>query len=50
MIGCQRVLDVISNISDIKNIYIVTHRKDLSIPTDEEIVVVKSESGISELK
>lgn len=50
MIGCQRVLDVISNISDIKNIFIVTHRKDLSIPTDEEIVVVKSVAGISELK
>lgn len=50
MIGCQRVLDVISNITDIKNIFIVTHRKDLSIPTDKEIIVVKSANGISELK
>ena len=50
MIGCQRVLDVISNITDIKNIFIVTHRKDLSIPTDKEIVVVKSANGISEIR
>lgn len=49
MIGCQRVLDVISSLSDIKNIFIVTHRKDLSIPTDKEIIVVKSSSGISEI-
>lgn len=50
MTGCQKVLDVISAISDIKNIFIVTHRKDLSIPTDKEIIVVKSESGISEIR
>lgn len=50
MIGCQRVLDVISSLSDIKNIFIVTHRKDLSIPTDKEIIVVKSASGISEIR
>jgi DNA repair exonuclease SbcCD ATPase subunit len=50
MIGCQRVLDVISNLNDIKNIFIVTHRKDLSIPTDKEITVVKSLSGVSELR
>lgn len=50
MIGCQRILDVISNLSDIKNIFIVTHRKDLSIPADKEIIVVKSSSGISEIR
>lgn len=50
MIGCQRVLDVISSLTDIKNIFIVTHRKDLSIPTDKEIIVVKSSSGISEIR
>jgi DNA repair exonuclease SbcCD ATPase subunit len=50
MIGCQRVLDVISSISDIKNIFIVTHRRDLSVPTDKEITVVKSSDGISELR
>lgn len=50
MIGCQKVLDVISSLSDIKNIFIVTHRKDLSIPCDKELIVVKSASGISELR
>lgn len=50
MIGCQRVLDVISAISDIKNIFIVTHRKDLSIPSDKELIVVKSPNGISEIR
>ncbi len=50
MIGCQKVLDVISSLSDIKNIFIVTHRKDLSIPCDKELIVVKSSSGISELR
>ena len=49
-IGCQKVLDVISSITDIRNIFIVTHRKDLSIPTDKEIVVVKSCNGISEIR
>ena len=49
-IGCQKVIDVISAITDIKNIFIVTHRKDLSIPTDKEIVVVKSCNGISEIR
>lgn len=50
MIGCQRVLDVISAIEDIKNIFIVTHRKDLAIPTDRELIVVKSASGFSEIR
>lgn len=50
MVGCQKVLDVISSLSDIRNIFIVTHRKDLSIPCDKELTVVKSASGISELR
>lgn len=50
MTGCQKVLDVISSLSDIKNIFIVTHRKDLAIPCDRELTVVKSSSGISELR
>ena len=50
MFGCQKVLDVISAMSDVKNIFIVTHRKDLSIPTDKEIVVIKNSNGISELR
>ncbi len=50
MFGCQKVLDVISAMTDVKNIFIVTHRKDLSIPTDKEIVVIKNSTGISELR
>ena len=50
MIGCQKVIDVISDLSDVKNIFIVTHRKDLAIPSDKELIVVKSEYGISEIR
>lgn len=48
-IGCNRVIDMISNLSDIKNVFIVTHRRDLSIPSDKELIVVKSSVGISEI-
>ena len=50
MIGCQKVLDVISAMTDVKNVFIVTHRKDLSIPTDKELTIVKSNKGISEIR
>ena len=47
--GCTRVIDMIASLSDIKNIFIVTHRKDLSIPCDKQLIVVKSSAGISEI-
>lgn len=50
MVGCERLINVISNMNDIKNIFIITHRYDLSIPCDKEIVVVKSNLGISEIR
>ena len=50
MIGCQKVVDVISNFNDVKNVFIVTHRKDLSIPCDRELIIVKFANGISEIK
>jgi ABC-type transport system involved in cytochrome bd biosynthesis fused ATPase/permease subunit len=50
VLGCNRVIDMISSLTDIKNVFIVTHRKDLSIPTDREIVVVKSSVGITEMR
>lgn len=50
MIGCQRVVDLIASLSDIKNVFIVTHRKDLSIPCDKELIVVKSPEGISDIR
>ena len=49
-IGCNRVIDMIASVSDVKNIFIVTHRKDLSIPSDKELIVVKSSAGISEIR
>ena len=50
-IGCQRVLNVISRrLSDIDSIYIVTHHSDIDLPIDNEIVVIKNENGISEIK
>lgn len=49
-IGCEKVIDVVSAITDIKNIFIVTHRKDLSLPSDKELIVVKSQTGISEIQ
>ena len=48
--GCNRVIDMIASLSDVKNIFIVTHRKDLSIPTDKELTVFKSSVGISEIR
>lgn len=49
-VGCNRVIDVISSITDIKNIFIVTHRKDLSIPFDKEFLITKTVNGVSELQ
>jgi DNA repair exonuclease SbcCD ATPase subunit len=48
--GCTKVIDMIASVSDIKNIFIVTHRKDLSIPSDKELIVAKSSVGISEIR
>ena len=49
-IGCQKVVNLISTkLQDINNIYVVTHRGDLEIPYDAEIVVEKDEKGISRI-
>lgn len=48
MTGCQRVLNLISNkLSDVENIYIISHRQDLKIPFDKKILVEKTTEGIS---
>jgi DNA repair exonuclease SbcCD ATPase subunit len=50
-LGCQKVLNVISKkLSDIDSIYIVTHHSDIDLPIDNEIIVIKNENGISEIK
>ena len=51
MMGCQRVVEFITNkLSDIQTVFIITHRQDLQVPCDEEIVVVKNKDGISSVK
>ena len=50
-LGCQKVLNVISKrLSDIDNIYIVTPHAAIDLPIDYEIIVIKNENGISEIK
>lgn len=51
VVGCQQVIDLMTNeLRDVSSVYIVTHHaSDLSIPYDEEIVVVKNTAGISEI-
>lgn len=47
-IGCENMLNLISsNLSDVESIYIISHRQDLNIPFDRELIVVKNEEGIS---
>lgn len=48
--GCQKILDLISSkLTEVENIYIVTHHSDISIPYDNEIVVEKGVNGISRI-
>ena len=46
-VGCNKVVDLIAAMDNINTIYIVTHRADLSIPIDKEIVIIKSPDGFS---
>lgn len=48
--GCQKLIDFIStSFGDLESIYLISHRKDLDIPYDYMINVVKNELGISEI-
>lgn len=48
--GCTKIIDLISSLTDIKNVFVVTHRKDLSIPSDMELTVVKSPANLSRIQ
>lgn len=49
--GCQKIIDLISNkLTDVDSIYIITHHKELSIPMDNELIIIKDEKGISRIK
>lgn len=49
-LGCQKVVDMISHkLCDVESVFIISHHKDLSLPIDNEITIVKNNNGISEL-
>lgn len=48
--GCQKLIDFISNsFTDLEGIYLISHRKDLDIPYDYMLHIVKDVNGISSL-
>lgn len=50
-IGCDKVIDFISNKLNIDCIYIISHRAEsLSIPYDHELLIVKDASGVSSIE
>ena len=49
-IGCENVLNMISHrLNDISSEYIITHRSDIELPVDDEIIVVKDSKGFSRI-
>lgn len=49
-VGCEKVLNLISHkLTDVENIYIITHHADIPIPFDNILVVTKGEDGISRI-
>ena len=50
-VGCQKVLNLISNkLVDIESIFIITHHTDISIPYDNELVIVKGKDNIGRVQ
>lgn len=51
-IGTDNVISLINNkLNDIESVFIISHHSDsLNIPYDNEIVVIKNEEGISEVR
>lgn len=48
--GCQKILGVITNLSNIESVFIISHHiNDLSISYDSELIVEKGEDGISHI-
>ena len=49
-VGCQRIIDLISDIRDIDSVFIISHHiNELQISYDTEIVVEKGDDGISNI-
>ncbi len=48
--GCQKILSVITNLSNIESVFIISHHiNDLSISYDSKLIVEKGEDGISHI-
>ena len=49
-VGCEKILNLISSkLTDVENIYIITHHADIPIPFDNILLVTKGEDGISRI-
>ena len=49
-VSCDKVVDLISRkLSDIDSVFIITHHKELGIPADNTITVVKDSNGVSSI-
>ena len=46
--GCDRMIELIQSLGT--NVFVISHHEDLSIPYDQQIVVVKEVSGISHVE
>ncbi len=51
-VGCDKILSLIAKrLIDVESIFIISHRaRELEIPYDSEITIIKDESGISRIK
>ena len=51
LMGCNKIIDLISSLSDIDSVFIISHHaQDLELTKDNSLVVEKAENGISQIK
>lgn len=51
LVGCNKIIDLISGLSDIDSVFIISHHaQDLELTKDNSLIVEKSEDGISQIK
>lgn len=49
-VGCQKVIDTVAKrLTDIESVFLVTHRSNLSLPTDNTITIIKDSQGVSRI-
>lgn len=46
--GCDKMIELVQSLGT--NVFVISHHEDLSIPYDQQIVVVKEASGISHVE